>query len=219
MFEENILVEEDNGARTVNASIDSFVGVYENAFPKEYCEDVIKNFEFLNENGLCWNRQQGENAEKRAKDDVAIWSGEMIDAVNIVKEADIKSFMYSLTTYFNGVFNVCLNQHYTKHYNVLNQGPVFRLYGNKVQRTDVGQGYHIWHFEDGDRDANTRLLTHILYLNDVEEGGETELLYLGKRFKPKAGTLIIFPAGFTHTHRGNPPISNNKYIVTGWAEY
>ena len=26
----------------------------------------------------------------------------------------------------------------------------------------------------------------------------------------------IFPAGFMHTHRGNPPISNDKYILTGW---
>jgi len=24
---------------------------------------------------------------------------------------------------------------------------------------------------------------------------------------------------FTHTHRGNPPLSNTKYIMTGWLEY
>jgi hypothetical protein len=58
----------------------------------------------------------------------------------------------------------------------------------------------------------------MLYLNDVEEGGETEFLYLKKRIKPQQNRLLIWPAGFTHTHRGNPPLSNNKYIITGWVE-
>jgi hypothetical protein len=59
----------------------------------------------------------------------------------------------------------------------------------------------------------------MLYLNDVEDGGETEFLYQRMRVKPKQGTLLIWPAGFTHTHRGNPPLSNNKYVITGWSEF
>jgi len=38
------------------------------------------------------------------------------------------------------------------------------------------------------------------------------------RVKPKKGRLILFPAGFTHTHRGNPPLDGEKYIITGWVE-
>ena len=56
-----------------------------------------------------------------------------------------------------------------------------------------------------------------LYLNTVEEGGETEFLYINKRIKAQQGRLIIFPAGFTHTHRGNPPIGQDKYIVSTWV--
>ena len=56
----------------------------------------------------------------------------------------------------------------------------------------------------------------MLYLNDIDEGGETEFLYQHKRVPPKAGTIVIWPTGFSHTHRGNPPLSNTKYIVTGW---
>ena len=59
----------------------------------------------------------------------------------------------------------------------------------------------------------------MLYLNTVEEGGETEFLYQSVRFKPVKNTLLIWPAGYTHTHRGNPPLSNEKYIVTGWVEW
>jgi hypothetical protein len=63
------------------------------------------------------------------------------------------------------------------------------------------------------------MMQAILYLNDVEEGGETEFLYFSKRVKPKQGTLLLFPASFTHTHRGNPPLSGTKYIMNTWLEY
>lgn len=61
-------------------------------------------------------------------------------------------------------------------------------------------------------------MAFIVYLNDVEGGGETEFLYLGRRVSPVQGRLVIFPAGYTHTHRGNPPLSGEKYILTGWIE-
>jgi len=56
-------------------------------------------------------------------------------------------------------------------------------------------------------------------LNDVKEGGETEFLYQSVRVSPKKGTLVIWPAAFTHVHRGNPPLSGTKYIMTSWLEY
>ena len=58
----------------------------------------------------------------------------------------------------------------------------------------------------------------MMYLNTVEEGGETEFLYLAKRFKPVRGRVLIWPAGFTHVHRGNPPLTGEKYIATSWLE-
>ena len=33
---------------------------------------------------------------------------------------------------------------------------------------------------------------------------------------PKAGSLLIAPAAFTHTHRGNRPVGGDKYIATSW---
>ena len=56
----------------------------------------------------------------------------------------------------------------------------------------------------------------MFYLNDVEEGGETGFYYQDVEIKPKKGTLVIFPAGFTHLHRGKMPVSNNKYIANFW---
>ena len=56
-----------------------------------------------------------------------------------------------------------------------------------------------------------------LYLNTIEDGGETEFLYQGKRVKAEQGKLLIWPAGFTHVHRGNPPLKESKYILTSWG--
>ena len=58
-----------------------------------------------------------------------------------------------------------------------------------------------------------------LYLNDIEEGGETEFLDQNRRIKAQKGTMVIFPAAWTHVHRGNPPLNKDKYIGTGWYTY
>ena len=88
----------------------------------------------------------------------------------------------------------------------------------KIQKTEPTEGYHIWHHESNYvyKDLLERVLAYTVYLNDVDEGGETEFLYQSKRIPPRKGTVVIFPAGYTHYHRGNPPLKGNKYIATGW---
>lgn len=198
----------------MKAKIENFVGVYEDAFPKEYCEDVIKNFKFLEESGFTRNRQESEGAQKTHKEDSALWTGKFFNS-----EVDTSGMHDLIGKKFNEVYWGECYKHYADHFDVLKTSDQHHVWGNKVQRTNVGQGYHVWHYESSARNSSNRLLTHIVYLNDVEEGGETELLYFSKRFKPKAGTMLIFPAAFTHTHRGNPPLSNDKYIITGWTEF
>ena len=77
----------------------------------------------------------------------------------------------------------------------------------------------MWHSETGTRRNSGRIAVFTLYLNDIEDGGETEFLYQGLRVKPEQGALVIWPTGYTHTHRGNPPLKDTKYIVTGWVEF
>ena len=85
-----------------------------------------------------------------------------------------------------------------------------------LQKTEPGEGYHQWHDENTGWMYRHRTFAWMIYLNDVEEGGETEFLYYSTRFKPRANTGLLWPGGFTHTHRGNPPLSGTKYILTGW---
>ena len=85
-----------------------------------------------------------------------------------------------------------------------------------LQKTEALEGYHSFHCENIAWANRNRVLAWMIYLNDVEEGGETEWLYQQLKIKPKANTGVIWPGSFTHIHRGNPPISGTKYILTGW---
>lgn len=88
----------------------------------------------------------------------------------------------------------------------------------KVQKTPPKGGFHVWHCEHSHSDGSSyRNLTWTLYLNDIPEGeGETEFIEYGVKVQPKKGLLCLFPAAWTHTHRGNPVYSCDKYIATGW---
>ena len=90
-----------------------------------------------------------------------------------------------------------------------------------MQRTLPMGGYHVWHYENGDRaETYNRELVWMIYLNDMPEGeGETEFLYAGVKTKPKKGTLVIHPAGFPYFHKGNIPISDDKYILVSVLSY
>ncbi|WP_252728259.1 2OG-Fe(II) oxygenase [Alteromonas sp. C1M14] len=98
---------------------------------------------------------------------------------------------------------------------------LFRIGDINTQRyTAEKGGYPYWHSEVYPQlphnEALHRVLLFMFYLNDVEEGGETEFYYQQQCIQPKVGRMVIAPAGFTHTHRGNVPVSNDKYILTSW---
>ena len=61
-----------------------------------------------------------------------------------------------------------------------------------------------------------RTVLWTIYLNDGFDGGETEFLHQRRTVRPKTGSLLIAPAAFTHTHRGNTPHGGDKFIATSW---
>ncbi len=98
---------------------------------------------------------------------------------------------------------------------------LFRPGEINIQRylADVG-GYPYWHSEIsprvGDDTRLHRVLLWTVYLNDGFAGGETEFYFQDRRIVPKTGSMLLAPAGFTHTHRGNMPQGGDKYIATSW---
>tara|TARA_Y100001963_G_C6623024_1_gene372671 strand:+ start:150 stop:728 length:579 start_codon:yes stop_codon:yes gene_type:complete len=113
----------------------------------------------------------------------------------------------------------CIQQYYNKHdsYKVLFHSDVCSEYN--VQKYNPGQGYHKVHCENGGfrKTFLSRILAWMIYLNDVSDGGETYFPTQKRKLKPKEGDLYIWPAYFTHPHKGLVSNTQVKYIVTGWV--
>lgn len=61
-----------------------------------------------------------------------------------------------------------------------------------------------------------RVVSALLYLNDVEDGGETEFVNFDIKVKPKAGRLVIFPSNYAYRHAARLPKSGYKYVAVFW---
>ncbi|MDE2436378.1 MAG: 2OG-Fe(II) oxygenase [Sphingomonadales bacterium] len=100
------------------------------------------------------------------------------------------------------------------------------------QRYEPGQEFRehmdwFWtkapYFKDETRRGGQRSFTAMIYLNDVEEGGETAFVNLGMSIPPQRGVLLAWNNGtpdgslnqFT-LHAGTPVVKGTKYIITKW---
>jgi hypothetical protein len=170
---------------------DQHIGVYKNAVPSEWCNKVI---DYFNSNPNNFNSRNHSNI---ADTHGHLWDKLLIEELN-------KKIRDVLHLYKN------------KYPDFITP---LEIVGYKIQKTLPTEGYHPFHIEfDTKFITIKRIGVWTVYLNDVEEGGETEFLYQLKRIKPQKGTICIFPAGYTHTHRGNTPFSGEKYIMTGWLD-
>jgi hypothetical protein len=75
------------------------------------------------------------------------------------------------------------------------------------------------HVDASSSETMKRFFAFFWYLNDVDEGGETEFLNLDLKVKPKAGRLVMFPPMWMYPHKGHPPISNNKYLLSTYLHF
>jgi len=188
-------------------SINNFIGVYDGYITEEECKKAIKIFDDQDKFNKTLNRQTFEKASILNKQDQQYFAG----GNNIkIWHSELKSLIVN--------FDMAL-----KHY-ITNTGVDHAFDTNqflyttlKIQKTLPTEGYHVWHLEHCKGFENeARALVFSIYLNDVEEGGETEFLHFSKRVKPKTGRIVIWPASFPYVHRGNPPLSGEKYIITSW---
>ena len=183
--------------------IHDFISVYDNSFTSDECEEYINLVEHYISNGVITKEDRAyHNTDHfciNFNNDVSynILSGDNLSMEFLPK---IKDYVGE----------------YLKKFSVLSQEKLL-IYDTKAKKIPIGGGFHNWHFENTGLQVSARKLVIQLYLNTIEEGGETEFLYINKRIKAEQGRLIIFPAAFTHTHRGNPPIGQDKYIVSTWA--
>jgi hypothetical protein len=179
-----------------------FIGTYENALSEEECKTIIELFE----KGL--NDHIDDNGDTQFYKDKM----ERYDYQKFYSSGDTSNL---IVLKVNEILDKCIKL-YAEEFWIVKQLKATSL-EIKLQKTPPRGGYHVWHCEQGGLKAASRVLAWTIYLNDIPDGeGETEFLWQGLRVQPKAGTVCIFPAAFTHAHRGNPVYSCNKYIATGW---
>jgi hypothetical protein len=189
--------------------VEEHIAVFKNALSVEACNYYIDYFETAKSLNNTFSRQP-ENKKINKNDEM------------VVIERDWDLLIKKNDSHSQAAMNVLGEKYneYVEAYSILQDGSAAHsVYHMQMQKTVIGGGYHIWHYENSAREMSNRLVVFMFYLNDVHEGGETEFLYQHKRYKPEAGTLVLWPATYTHTHRGNPPLSNDKYIITGWLEF
>jgi len=188
--------------------MDNFIQVYKKAFSDEFCNNAIEWFKIAEETGITYNRQDNEDLKTTRQ-----------DLSTFLPSLPLNHTNKEIINEFNNVFWGHCYKEYANQFDILKLFGEHKSYTMKIQRTKPGEGYHIWHAEADCKEHSNRLLTWTVYLNDEFEAGETEFLYQHYRYKPSKGDVIIFPAAYTHTHRGNPPIGGDKYIITGWVEF
>lgn len=83
-----------------------------------------------------------------------------------------------------------------------------------------GGGFKQWHTERANALPGNvyRHLVFMTYLNDVPDGG-TEWFYQDKYVPAQKGYTVIWPADWTHHHRGVVSNTSEKVIITGWFSF
>jgi hypothetical protein len=104
-----------------------------------------------------------------------------------------------------------------KYEELRRQPSVFEAFGIYRYQNE-SEGYD-WHSDGMDPGLRYRSVSVVLYLNSVTQGGETEFLYQKRKITAQEGTIVLFPSGWTHIHRGCPPRSGPKYVLVTWARY
>lgn len=185
----------------IKTTYKDFIGIYENIIPKEECDLIIQELENELKNGAD---QEGINQ----------FGNQEFGRYNFSIFAN-KNKLPKIFNKINEILNVCIEQ-YAKEYFTVKQLKA-SSYEAKLQKIPIKGGFHVWHCEQADVKTQSRVLVWMVYLNDIPDNeGETEFIFQGLRIKPTVGTVVFFPASFTHTHRGNPVYTKEKYIVTGW---
>lgn len=154
--------------------------------------------------------------------DESRWRGKVVGRAGDVScEEEIKN-SWDLEIHEKGVWRDIFQRIHTKvqpcmsHY--LSRSPVLQSFalqatGYKIQMYPRNEGYFHWHADSIGQHNGNRVAAMVLYLNDVEKGGETEFFHQKMKVVPKAGCLMLFPTGWNYMHSGHTPESADKYII------
>ena len=183
-----------------------FIGVYDNTISSKYCKKIIDFFE--------------DNKDLQFRGRYVV-EGQTIINTKVKDSKDI-TLSFDDGTIASTIISRILNAKTSIYIDTFRSTHIVDRFsvemGYNLQRYNPGQGYHLLHCENSDKGSN-RVLAWTLYLNTVTDGGGTYYPEYDKTIDAVEGRLCIFPAFWTHAHKGIVSNTETKYIATGWHIY
>ncbi len=186
--------------------MNDFIEIYDYYEPEKDCENTIEIFEkFANDKP---SRSAGLSVFNNNRQKICTQS-----TFNLNEDLIINAYIYKYVK--TGL------KSYVKKYDFLEEffdKPWCRIAPHyNVQKYDgEKEGYFSLHNEQSGM-YPYRMLVWMVYLNNAKSG--TEFPYQKRTVTPKMGRTVIWPASWTHPHKGVTPNIGIKYIATGWFYY
>ncbi len=185
--------------------MDSFIGIYDDALEPHICELLISQFELHEQHEGLFMKQGEPVVDKSIKQCIEI-KDRYFSRRDIISNM-IRPSLVNCINQYNQKYNSYLNTLYSWFYD---DSYTFQ---KLVEKDD---GYKVWHCEHGmDNISSQRLMAWMFYLNDASG---TEFMNY-PTVEAKTGRCIIWPSGWTHTHRSELPNKCIKYIISGWISF
>ena len=184
----------------------NFIGSW-NIEPMLICDDLISYFELNLAKQKSGVLSGGLNLDKKDSIDISINPKDIILPGNEAFKA-----------YFNQLLECYKN--YVEEWTFLDKiSERLEIGSFNLQRYKTGQHFKEIHTERSSLENLHRIFAFMTYLNDVQEGGSTYFSHYDLEIQPRKGLTLIWPAEWTHAHRGNILKEGSKYIITGWITF
>ena len=184
----------------------NFIGSW-NIEPMLICDDLISYFELNLAKQKSGVLSGGLNLDKKDSIDISINPKDIILPGNEAFKA-----------YFDQLLECYKN--YVEEWTFLDKiSERLEIGSFNLQRYKTGQHFKEIHTERSSLESLHRIFAFMTYLNDVQEGGSTYFSHYDLEIQPRKGLTLIWPAEWTHAHRGNILKEGSKYIITGWLNF
>ena len=173
------------------------------------CDELVNYFESNQKKQKKGMTSGGQNLNLKNSVDMTISPKEIARPGNEVFDR-----------YFSNLFS-CYQDYTTQWPFLTTFAKDLQIGAFNLQRYQIGQHFQATHTERSNLSTLHRIFAWMTYLNDVDvkNGGSTFFDHYDLEVQPKKGLTLIWPAEWTHAHKGKLLNAGSKYIITGWMHF
>ncbi len=186
------------------SEIKDFIGVFDGFVTDEACDAIIHHLHEMNKAGMVYT---GKEPGLAVSGNASVAE----QAMFFPRPAVI------IQPFFKTFWDSCYKQ-YMDQYPILTTAGTHSIFSMRLIRCPIGGSDAKWHTEELEKINPSRVTSMMVFLNDVNEGGDIEFTNQHRRIQARKGRMVIWPAAWTHTYKAHTPISNDKYYLTTTLE-